>query len=45
MHSRPEASSAVAKLRQFEGKFGKRFKPCQLLVDMAARGGGFYTGA
>jgi 3-hydroxyacyl-CoA dehydrogenase/enoyl-CoA hydratase/3-hydroxybutyryl-CoA epimerase len=36
------ASAIVAKLRQFEGKFGKRFKPCQLLVDMAAKGGKFY---
>ncbi len=37
------ARQVVARLREFEGKFGKRFKPCQLLVDLAERNGKFFT--
>ncbi len=32
----------VAKLRRFEEKFGHRFAPAQILVDMAARGARFH---
>ncbi len=34
--------SVVEKLKALEGKYGKRFKPCQLLLDKAARGERFF---
>lgn len=36
------ARAIVDRLRVLEGKYGKRFTPCQLLVDLAAKGGKFY---
>lgn len=37
------ARSTVDKMRALEAKYGKRFAPCKLLVDMAERGGKFYA--
>ena len=36
------SKTVVEKLRALEAKHGKRFKPCQILVDMAAGGKAFY---
>ena len=36
------AGEVVRRLRTFEDRLGKRFKPAQLLVDMAQRGESFY---
>jgi 3-hydroxyacyl-CoA dehydrogenase/enoyl-CoA hydratase/3-hydroxybutyryl-CoA epimerase len=36
------SKKVVDKLQALEKKYGKRFKPCQLLVDMAAKDGKFY---
>ncbi len=32
----------VRRLRSYEERFGRRFRPAQLLIDQAARGGRFY---
>ncbi|MSQ83265.1 MAG: fatty acid oxidation complex subunit alpha FadJ [Myxococcales bacterium] len=37
------ARTIVDRLRKLEGKFGKRFAPCTLLVDLAANNGKFYA--
>ncbi|MBM4344202.1 MAG: enoyl-CoA hydratase/isomerase family protein [Deltaproteobacteria bacterium] len=36
------ARAIVDRLRALESKYGKRFTPCALLVDLAAKGGKFY---
>ncbi|MBM3607660.1 MAG: 3-hydroxyacyl-CoA dehydrogenase [Alphaproteobacteria bacterium] len=36
------AAKFVARAKELEAKFGDRFKPCALLVDMAAKGETFY---
>lgn len=36
------SKKVVEKLQALEKKYGKRFKPCQLLIDLAARDGKFY---
>lgn len=37
------AKAVVERMRQLETKFGKRFAPCQILVDLAAKNGKFYA--
>ncbi len=37
------AKALVERMRQLEAKFGKRFAPCRLLVDLATANGKFYA--
>lgn len=36
------ARHVVTRMRELEGKFGARFKPCKILADLAESGGRFY---